>query len=127
MQREFRHLFLALLFLSALIAGCESGNPQDLQPGNFIYPPALPQTARCTSNSRDGGAGIVDDIEALSGVTYNIRTPLNYEATRGHPLLIVFAPADHSRFASERLVRLTRQATERGFIIAYVNSRRLST
>lgn len=54
-----------------------------------------------------------------------VRTPLNYDATFAHPLLMVYAPAGQSRWASERFVELTTMATGAGFVVAYADHRRL--
>ena len=55
-----------------------------------------------------------------------VRTPSNYDATFAHPLLMVYAPAGQSRWASERLTGLTTAATGAGFVVAYVDHRSLS-
>ena len=50
-----------------------------------------------------------------------VRTPSNYDATFAHPLLMVYAPAGQSRWASERLTGLTTAATGAGFIVVYAD------
>ena len=60
------------------------------------------------------------------GIRYMVRTPSNYDATFAHPLLMVYAPAGQSRWASERLIGLTTAATGAGFVVVYADHRQLS-
>lgn len=55
-----------------------------------------------------------------------VRTPSNYDATFAHPLLMVYAPAGQSRWASERFVGLTTAATGAGFVVVYADHRQLN-
>jgi polyhydroxybutyrate depolymerase len=55
-----------------------------------------------------------------------VRTPSNYDATFAHPLLMVYAPAGQSRWATERLTGLTTAATRAGFIVVYADHRQLN-
>ncbi len=55
-----------------------------------------------------------------------VKTPANYDPTRAHPLIVVYAPRFVSRTLSERFVGLTHDATAEGFLIAYADSRTLS-
>lgn len=55
-----------------------------------------------------------------------IRTPSNYDDTFAHPLLMVYATAGQSRWASERLTGLTTAATGAGFVVVYADHRPLS-
>ncbi|MEE2982285.1 MAG: poly(3-hydroxybutyrate) depolymerase [Pseudomonadota bacterium] len=80
----------------------------------------------CAQGERSGPAGRVNGAQAIAGIRFNLRTPSNYDATRAHPLLVVYAAATHSAAGSERFTGLTREATGRGLIVAYVESRPLS-
>ncbi|MGH8653731.1 MAG: hypothetical protein ACREYE_16875 [Gammaproteobacteria bacterium] len=60
------------------------------------------------------------------GIKYNVRTPLNYDPTLAHPLLMVYAPVKRTRMSSERFTNLTREATRAGFVVVYADHRRLS-
>lgn len=56
------------------------------------------------------------------GVDYNVRTPADYDATVGHPLLVVYSPAtmvDPTQV--EELTGLTDPATARGYVVAYLS------
>lgn len=55
-----------------------------------------------------------------------VRTPSNYDGTVAYPLLMVYATAGQSRWASERLAGITTAATGAGFIVAYTDHRQLS-
>ncbi len=56
------------------------------------------------------------------GVPYILVTPRNYNPTRRHPLLMVYAPAGFGPGLSERYAGLTHLATSAGFVVAYVGS-----
>lgn len=85
-----------------------------------------PQTKRCEPGSRPGGAGVTDDESGPEGIEYNVRTPVNYDPTIAHPLLMVYAPYGKSRNRTEQFTYLTREATAAGFIISYADHKRLA-
>jgi polyhydroxybutyrate depolymerase len=82
--------------------------------------------AVCEAGSRAGPPGWSDDERTAKGLGFNVRTPANYEATRAHPLIIVYAPRGSPPGLVERYVGLTRAATAAGFVIAYAGSQELS-
>ena len=55
-----------------------------------------------------------------------VRTPSNYDATFAHPLLMVYAAAGQSRWASERFTGLTTAATGAGYVVVYADHRPLN-
>lgn len=55
-----------------------------------------------------------------------VRTPSNYETTFAHPLLMVYAAAGQSRWASERFTGLTTAATGAGFVVVYADHLQLN-
>ncbi len=79
----------------------------------------------CPAGSRPGPSGVSPREETPDGTRYLVKTPANYDATRAHPLIVVFAPHGVSRSLSERFVGLTRAATREGFVVAYADSRPL--
>lgn len=81
----------------------------------------------CSQGSLTGKKGATYGETTQEGIKYNVRTPLNYEATIAHPLLVVYAPAKANRSKSERLTGLTLPATSAGFIVAYADHPDLST
>lgn len=85
-----------------------------------------PETRRCAPGARPGLPGTTDNEETPDGVSYNVRTPVNYDATVAHPLLMVYAPYGKSSKSNEQFTYLTRDATAAGFIIAYANHRRMA-
>jgi polyhydroxybutyrate depolymerase len=95
---------------------------EDLVPAAHVYPPDEP--VACPAGSRAGPREPSEAATAL-GVDYVVKPPANYDSTRAHPLIVVYAPRGLSRSFSERLVGLTRAATTEGFIIAYADSRPL--
>lgn len=118
------HLFY-LTTLLFLLSAC--GTPVDstlLVPAAFKY--IKPLEASCIAQSKNGNAGLTNNVETGSGATYNLRTPTNYNATFAHPLIVVYAPAGTSASKSERHVHLTKEATEAGFVVAYAENIRLS-
>ena len=75
--------------------------------------PTLPQ-----GRDKHGGWRVVQ-----GGLAYTVKAPENYDPTRAHPLLVVYAPAGASAADTERYTRLTAPATGRGFVVAYVDHR----
>jgi len=83
-------------------------------------------TVRCEPGTKPGIAGTSNDEQTSAGIRYMVKTPVNYNSTIAHPLLMVYAPAGTSRYESETFMPLTQEATTAGFIVAYANNRRLS-
>lgn len=81
---------------------------------------------RCEPGSREGVPGTTNDEVTPDGIKYNVRAPINYDPTRAHPLLMVYAPAGKDRVRSERFMHLTLRGTTAGFIVAYADHRRLA-
>lgn len=81
----------------------------------------------CEKGSLKGEKGATYGEKTREGIKYNVRTPLNYDETIAHPLLVVYAPAKANRAKSERITNLTLEATNAGFIIAYADHPELST
>ncbi|MBX3333967.1 MAG: hypothetical protein KF876_07570 [Nitrospira sp.] len=81
---------------------------------------------QCAAGSRAGAAGAIDGKVSTDGIKYMVRTPSNYNATFAHPLLMVYPPAGHSRWESERFVGLTTAATGMGFVVVYPDHKQLN-
>lgn len=90
---------------------------EELQPADFAYPPPM-QAASC---AHADPAASDSDLPRLL-----VRAPRNYRADHAHGLLVVFSPAGFSPGLTERFMGLTRMATRRGLVVAYVGSRPLS-
>ena len=121
--------FLSSIFITlasvCVFAGCLEfrGDPAEL--GHYVYD--LDQSVTgCVLDERQGRGGVTNGEYTESGIDFSVRTPANYDSTRSHPLLMVYAPAWSSRFRSERFTDLTFEATEAGFVVAYADARRLS-
>jgi polyhydroxybutyrate depolymerase len=57
-----------------------------------------------------------------AGLDYDVRIPAGYDATVGHPLLVVYSPAGVTQpLQTEQFTGLTPSAGARGYIVAYVN------
>ena len=111
-----------VLFLQLAIAACsENTTPPQLEA--FAYPSGK---GRCPAGSRTGVAGASDGKVSPDGIRYMVRTPSNYDATFAHPLLMVYPPAGHSRWESERFVGLTTAATGMGFVVVYSDHKQLN-
>lgn len=105
-------------------AGCSDASQEATTARASVYDAAQDGSGgRCPSASRSGA---VDENSTAAGVRFSVRAPSNYDPTRAHPLLVVFAPAGVSRFASERFTGLTPIATAAGFVVAYADSPRMS-
>jgi len=73
----------------------------------------------CVANEKPGFAGRFV-LKTSSGLSFMLKTPLNYDANQKYPLLIVFAPAFNASLM-ERYTGLTALSTRLGFIIIYVD------
>lgn len=80
----------------------------------------------CAAGDKHGAADMADDLRTSDGLRIRVRTPANYDPTRGYPLLVVYPPAGMDRATSERYYGLTPEATRRGFIVVYSDHVRLS-
>lgn len=89
------------------------------EPSAYAYPAA--SGPGCEAGSRTGPAGGSTGEETPEGIRYTVRAPTNYDPTRRHPLVVVFAPHDAGRYLSERYVGLTRSMTGQGFVLAYTD------
>lgn len=71
--------------------------------------------------TRDGPAGNTDGQPSSGGITYSVRTPVDYDPTVGFPLIMVYAPAGATEITTETWTGLTSGAVAAGFIIAYAD------
>ena len=116
-----QQIVVCLCLLFWVTACSENTTPPQL--GSFTYSKG---NAQCSSSSRPGLAGAIDGKTSANGIRYMVRTPLNYDATFAHPLLMVYAPAGMSRWASERFTGLTTIATGAGFVVVYADHKQLA-
>jgi len=120
----FKLLFLLPILLTLIVFFSED-NDQYSQAGSASYAGAN-ASPQCVAGKLDGKSGAVNGESTLEGIKYNIRTPLNYDATIAHPLLVVFSPAGSNRAKTEKTTALTLKATTAGFIVAYADHPDLS-
>ena len=83
-------------------------------------------TRRCEPGTKPGHAGASNDEQTSAGIRYMVKTPVNYNASIAHPLLMVYAPARTNRYESEEFIYLTQEATAAGFIVAYADHRKMT-
>ena len=104
-------------------------NAGAVHPGNLlgeaVYA-AKNHAPRCDPGTTPGHAGASNDEQTAAGIRYMVKTPVNYNASIAHPLLMVYAPARTNRYESENFVSLTQEATAAGFIVAYADHRTMS-
>ena len=84
-------------------------------------------TIRCDPGIKPGGSGASNDEKTPTGIRYMVKTPVNYNSSIAHPLLMVYAPGGRNRYESENYMYLTQEATAAGFIVAYADHRKMST
>jgi polyhydroxybutyrate depolymerase len=95
----------------------DDGGASDAGPDGGSDPPPP-----CEPGARTGDAGGADGLRTPAGVDFNVRTPSDYDATIGHPLVVVYSPAGVTDPAqTEAFTALTDEATSRGYLAAYVN------
>jgi len=83
-------------------------------------------TLHCEPGAKLGHAGASTDEKTSTGIRYMVKTPVNYDATIAHPLLMVYAPGGRNRYESEDYMYLTQEATASGFLVAYADHRAMS-
>ena len=120
----FRNSVIILLFLLPILITLalffSEDNDEYSQMGNASYSGDKFQV-HCEAGTRTGEPGAVNGESTGEGIKYNIRTPLNYDPTIAHPLLMVYSPAKSNRAKTEKLTGLTLKATTAGFIVAYAD------
>jgi polyhydroxybutyrate depolymerase len=97
--------------------------PETLEPAVHRY--SLEGAACALGAPVDVAPGPEEEATA-HGFRFSVRVPANYDATKAHPLIVVFAPREVNRYLLERLAGLTRAATAAGFVVAYADSVPLS-
>ena len=115
---------IAIIITIALTAFVLIGTllpPPKPELGTASYPQRTSKA--CASGPRDGQSGFTDTQLSERGIQYYVRTPKNYDATRAHPLLMVYSPGDRGGLGTERYTGLTTAATKAGYIIAYADNR----
>ncbi|HBC58423.1 MAG TPA: poly(3-hydroxybutyrate) depolymerase [Gammaproteobacteria bacterium] len=90
----------------------------------YGYPGDLVE--KCDGHSLVGPAGRSHHRSNTVRVAYEVRTPINYQANYAHPLLMVYAPSGLGPGLNEKFTGLTSPATQAGYIVVYVGSRRLN-
>ncbi len=83
-------------------------------------------TLRCDPGTKPGSAGASNDEKTSTGIHFMVKTPVNYNASIAHPLLMVYAPGGRNRYEAEEYMYLTQEATAAGFIVAYADHRTMS-
>jgi polyhydroxybutyrate depolymerase len=83
-------------------------------------------TLRCDTGTKLSSAGASDDEKTPTGIRYMVKTPVNYNSSIAHPLLMVYAPGGRNRYESEKYTYLTQEATMAGFIVAYADHRAMT-
>jgi polyhydroxybutyrate depolymerase len=125
---------LSLLVIGLSVAGAiqsagknvtEAVN-RDKKPGEAEYAVTY-STLRCESGVKPGNSGASNDEKTPTGIHYMVKTPVNYNSSIAHPLLMVYAPGGRNRYESENYMYFTQEATAAGFIVAYADHRKMST
>jgi polyhydroxybutyrate depolymerase len=83
-------------------------------------------TPHCEPGTKPGNAGASNDEKTSAGIRYMVKTPVNYNSSIAHPLLMVYAPGGKNRHESEEYMYLTQEATAAGFIVAYADHRAMT-
>jgi polyhydroxybutyrate depolymerase len=84
------------------------------------------KTLRCEPGTKLGQAGVSNDERTSAGIRYMVKTPVNYDSSIAHPLLMVYAPGGRNRYESEDYMHLTQEGTAAGFIVAYADHRKMT-
>jgi polyhydroxybutyrate depolymerase len=123
-------LFVIGLSGAGAIQSAGKNNSEVVKPGNVssetVY--AVDNHAlRCDAGTKPGTTGASNNEKTSTGIRYMVKTPVNYNPSIAHPLLMVYAPGGRNRYESEEYMHLTQEATAAGFIVAYADHRQMST
>jgi polyhydroxybutyrate depolymerase len=105
-------------------------NAEVVKPGNVLSETVYPlgsTTRRCDPGTKPGNGGASNNEKTSTGIRYMVKTPVNYNPSVAHPLLMVYVPARTNRYESEDFVSLTQEATAAGFIVAYADHRTMTS
>ena len=80
----------------------------------------------CDPGTKPGSAGASNEEKTSAGIRYMVHTPVNYNSSIAHPLLMVYAPGGRNRYEAEEYMYLTQEATVAGFIVAYADHRAMT-
>jgi polyhydroxybutyrate depolymerase len=76
----------------------------------------------CDGATKHGPVEGVTGEVGPAGLSYDVRTPLDYDPNVAHPLLVVYAPYGVTQPSqTEQFTGLTPAATARGYLVAYIN------
>jgi polyhydroxybutyrate depolymerase len=109
-----------LLALALLSCGDSNKDEISTEPDHYAYA-SVNSNKRCDPTSKPGRGGATNGERSAKSIHYNVRAPLNYDPTRRHGLIMVYAPARSSAVETEKQMGFTRQATHSGFVVAYAD------
>jgi dienelactone hydrolase len=124
-------LSLLVVGLSGAGAFQQAGkkSAEAVKPGNVLSETVYAianATLRCDPGTKPGTAGASTDEKTSTGIRYMVKTPVNYNPSIAHPLLMVYAPGGRNRYESEEHMHLTQEGTAAGFIVAYADHRTMT-
>jgi len=127
----FTALFVGLPSYGVYLYQTNTYDDVELEMARYAYPNEnqLPifsdAQPLCNGIKKTAAAGKTSGQKTPHGYRFLVKTPTNYDPTFPHPLLVVYAPSVAGSLM-EKFVGLTRQATQAGFIVAYVDGKSLS-
>lgn len=117
---------IACTCIAAVLFACGRAEQPATMNANFDYAGAV-RANDCTKSPAADAPGQWNNVVFAERLQVNVRAPANYRNNIRHPLLVVFAAATHDAYDSEAFTGLTPPATARGYVVAYTQSRRLTT
>jgi polyhydroxybutyrate depolymerase len=117
-------LFVIGLSGAGIIQSAGKNNAEVVKPGNVLSETVYAvsnEPRQCDPGTKPGTAGASNDEQTAAGIRYMVKTPVNYNSSIAHPLLMVYAPGGRNRYESEEYMYLTQEATAAGFIVAYAD------
>ena len=126
---------IAVSLLVISLSGAGAIQPAGKNNGEVVKPGNVPSETvyavdnhalRCDAGTKPGTAGASNDEKTPTGIRYMVKTPVNYNPTIAHPLLMVYAPGGRNRYESEEYMYLTQEATAAGFMVAYADHRTMT-
>ena len=73
-------------------------------------------TRRCDPGTKPGTTGASNDEKTSAGIRYMVKTPVNYNASIAHPLLMVYAPGEKIDM-SRKIICISRKRQRRQVLL----------
>ena len=94
-------------------------NAETVNPGKMLGEAVYAvnnSTLRCDPGTKPGSAGASNDEKTSAGIRYMVKTPVNYNSSIAHPLLMVYAPGGKIDM-SRKIICISRKRPRRQVLL----------